>query len=153
MHTANERRRYIVTSSLTGKAYIQNDPRCCHWCLYCICIVFHGLLSELNVNVDIYIALLNHFIMKTFTEDKGSGSPMAYIHPDALQGLYRLGNLRDDVIKWKHKGQWREALIFSSICARINNWVSNGEAGDLRRYRAHYDVTVISISPNVSYSS
>ena len=64
----------------------------------------------------------------------------------------------DDVIKWKHfprywpfvrgihrspvisphKGQWREALMFSLICTRINGWVNNGEAGDLRRHRAHY---------------
>ena len=28
----------------------------------------------------------------------------------------------------------------SLICARINGWVNNGEAGDLRRLRAHYDV-------------
>ena len=69
----------------------------------------------------------------------------------------------DDVIKWKHfprywpfmrgihrspvnspyKGQWRGALIFSLICTRINGWVYNGEAGDLRRHRAHYDVTIM----------
>ena len=69
----------------------------------------------------------------------------------------------DDVIKWKHfprywpfvrgihrspvnsphKGQWRGALMFSLICTRIDGWVNNGEAGDLRRYRAHYDVTVM----------
>ena len=68
----------------------------------------------------------------------------------------------DDVIKWKHfprywpfvrgihrspvnsphKGQWRGALMFSLICARINDWVNNREAGDLRRRRAHYDATV-----------
>ena len=67
----------------------------------------------------------------------------------------------DDVIKWKHfsrywpfvrgihqspvnsphKGQWRGALIFSLICVWINGWLNNGEAGDLRRYRAHYDVS------------
>ena len=39
-----------------------------------------------------------------------------------------------------HKGQWREALMFHLICVWINGWVNNGEAGDLRRYRAHYDV-------------
>ena len=33
--------------------------------------------------------------------------------------------------------------MFSLICARINGGVNNGEAGDLRRYRAHYDVTVM----------
>ena len=69
----------------------------------------------------------------------------------------------DDVIKWKHfprywpfvrgihrspvnsphKGQWRGALMFFYICTRINAWVNNGEAGDLRRHRAHYDVTVM----------
>ena len=69
----------------------------------------------------------------------------------------------DDVIKWKHfprnwpfvrgihrspvnsphKGQWRGALMFSLICVWINNWVNNREAGDLRRYRAHYDVIVM----------
>ena len=65
----------------------------------------------------------------------------------------------DDVINWKHfprdwpfargihrspvksphKGQWRGALMFYLI--RI--WINNREAGDLRPYRAHYDVTVM----------
>ena len=31
----------------------------------------------------------------------------------------------------------------SLICARINDWVNNREAGDLRRYRGHYDVIVM----------
>ena len=31
----------------------------------------------------------------------------------------------------------------SLICVRINGWVSNREAGELRRHRAHYDVTVM----------
>ena len=42
-----------------------------------------------------------------------------------------------------HKGQWRAALMFSLICARINGWVNNREAGDLRRHCAHYDITVM----------
>ena len=44
-----------------------------------------------------------------------------------------------------HKGQWRGALMFSLFCTRINGWVNNGGAGDLRRYRAHYDVNVMII--------
>ena len=63
--------------------------------------------------------------------------------------------IHDDVIKWKHfprywpfvlgihRGQWRGALMFSLICAWINAWVNNLEAGDLRRYRVHYHVTVM----------
>ena len=42
-----------------------------------------------------------------------------------------------------HKGQWRGALMFCLICAWINGWVSNDKAGDLRRHRAHYDVTMM----------
>ena len=42
-----------------------------------------------------------------------------------------------------HKGQWRGAFMFSLICARINGWVNNHEAGDFRRNRAHYDVIVM----------
>ena len=40
-------------------------------------------------------------------------------------------------------GQWRRDLMFSFTCAWINAWVNNGEAGDLRRHRAHYDVTTM----------
>ena len=82
-----------------------------------------------------------------------------------LQSEFRF-NLKsckhDDVIKWKHfprywpvgrgihrspvnsghEGQCR-ALMFSLICARINSWVNNREAGHLRCHRAHYDVTVM----------
>ena len=74
-----------------------------------------------------------------------------------------LNTLHDDVIKWKHfppnwpfvreihrspvnsphKGQWRGALMFSLVCIWINDWVNNREAGDLRCYRAHYDIIVM----------
>ena len=84
-----------------------------------------------------------------------------------LKGLRHLQTqhpaIHDDVIKWRHfprhwpfvrgfhrspvnslhKGQWRGALMFSLICVWINGWVNNREAGDLRRYRAHYKVTVM----------
>ena len=36
--------------------------------------------------------------------------------------------------------------MFSLICARINGWVNNREAGDLTHHRAHYDATVMSTS-------
>ena len=42
-----------------------------------------------------------------------------------------------------HKGQCRDALMISLICVCINGWVNNRGAGDLRRYRAHYDATVM----------
>ena len=42
-----------------------------------------------------------------------------------------------------HKGQWRGTLMLSLICAWINSWVSNREAGDLTIHRVRYDVIVM----------
>ena len=81
----------------------------------------------------------------------------------------RLGH-HDDVIWWKHiprywpfvwgihrspvnsshKGQWRGGSMFSLICAWTNGWANNGDAGNLRPYRAHYDVIVMSLYPKMS---
>ena len=43
------------------------------------------------------------------------------------------------------QGQWREALMFSLICAWANGSVNNRDARDLRRHRAHYDVIVMKL--------
>ena len=58
-------------------------------------------------------------------------------HWPFVRGIHR------SPVNSSHKGQWRGALMFSLICVWINYWVNNREAGDLRRYRAHYDVTVM----------
>ena len=52
----------------------------------------------------------------------------------------------------QHKGQWRGALMFSLICAWMNGWVNYREAGDLRRHRAHHDVTVMDYINNGTYN-
>ena len=77
----------------------------------------------------------------------------------------------DDVIGWKqfprywpfvrgihrspvtspHKGQWRGDFMFSLNWAWINGWVNNGEAGDLRRHRSHYDVTVMDLEVPIRF--
>ena len=74
-----------------------------------------------------------------------------------------IGFYTRDVIEWKHfpryrsfvrgihrspmdfphKGQWHGALMCSLICAWTNDWVNNRDAGDLRRHRVNYDVTVM----------
>ena len=79
----------------------------------------------------------------------------------------------NDVIKWKHfpgywpfvrgiqrspvnsphKGQWRGAWMLSLICAWMNGWVNNREAGDFRRHRAHYDVTVMCVWYAMKYDT
>ena len=97
----------------------------------------------------------------------------AYLHSgDVLKSRWSLhvGVSRrvnhDDVMKWKHfprywpfvrgihrspvnsphKGQWRGALMFSLICVWINSWANNRKAGDLRRYRVLYDVSVMIVT-------
>ena len=42
-----------------------------------------------------------------------------------------------------HKGQWRGALMFSSICVGINCWPNNRDPDDLRCHQAHYEVAVV----------
>ena len=71
-----------------------------------------------------------------------------------LPRRHSVGTPHDDVIQWKHvprywpfvrgihrppvisphEGRWRGALMFSLICAWINDWVNNRETGDLRRH-------------------
>ena len=53
-----------------------------------------------------------------------------------VRGIHRLQ------VNSPHKGQWCGALMFSLIW--MNGWVNNGDTGDLRHCRAHYDVTVMS---------
>ena len=60
-----------------------------------------------------------------------------------VTGLFVRGIHRSPVNSL-HKGQRRGALMFSLICVWTNNCVNNRDAGDLRRHRAHYDVTVMS---------
>ena len=54
-----------------------------------------------------------------------------------VRGIHR------STVNSPHKGQWRGALIYSLICAWINGWVNNRDAGDLRRNCLNYDVTVM----------
>ena len=51
------------------------------------------------------------------------------------------GHRRIPLTKASDAGLW--CIMCSLICAWINGWVNNREAGDLTRHRAHYDVTVM----------
>ena len=55
----------------------------------------------------------------------------------------RLRGIHRSPVNSPHTDQWRGALMFSLICAWTDSWVNNQDAGDLRRHRAHYDVTVM----------
>ena len=122
------------------------------------CAYFLGYTVSTK-NLTYWNILVDHL---NFTGDKSLLKYMLILKLWCWVTAWRV-HPHDDVIKWKHfpryrlfvrgihrspvnslhKGQWRGALMFTLICARINGWVNNGEAGDLRRHRAHYDVTVM----------
>ena len=131
-----------------------------HYYFNCVC----GL--RINVTAKLF---LNHWVLndqiaidvRTRWEDK-----FRYINH-----IYGWMFKHDDVIKWKHlsrcrpfvrkirrssvnspyKGQWREALMFSLICAWTKCWANNRDAGGLKRHRAHYDVTVVRLTHSYGY--
>ena len=59
-------------------------------------------------------------------------------------------NLSNSPVNSPHNGQWRAALMSSLICTWINGSVYHRETVDLRRRRAHYDVTVMMASVYVT---
>ena len=60
-----------------------------------------------------------------------------------VRGIHRSSVNHRSPVNFPHKGQWRGALMFSLICVWTNSWANNGDAGDLRRHCARYDVIVI----------
>ena len=137
------------------------------------CVIWFGILSLsiviLNDHLSVYILNITG-IRRSVTHQL----TLSLCHAWLVKNQVLTAPVRwfiifhDDVIKWKlfprdwpfvrgihrspvnslHKGQWRRALMFSLFCARINGWVNNREAGDLRRHQAHCDVIVMFVTGN-----
>ena len=127
-------------------------------CLYQIMSIHPFLRLRVMADNIWVLALIGNLISDTFQHDDGC----VCVRRWAVFGRF-VEHVHDDVIKWKHfprywpfmrgfhrspvnsphKGQWRGALMFSLICARMNGWVNNREPGDLRRHHSHYHVTVM----------
>ena len=73
-----------------------------------------------------------------------TGQPNGHVIKWKLFPRYRpfVRGIHRSPVNSPQEGQWHRVLMFSLVCAGINGWVNNGEAGDLRRHRAHYDVIV-----------
>ena len=71
------------------------------------------------------------------------------MHDDVIKHLSRYWPFVRGIHRWPmdspHKGQSRRALI----CPWTNGWRNNRDAGDLRRHRAHYDVTIMHVHCSV----
>ena len=126
-------------------------------------LYFFYILWQTQLSWYVFVVIISVYL-KQFAQICALTVKPAIINEDQ-RSYFELtkGNNHDDFIKWKHfprywrfvrgihrspvnslhKGQWCGALMFSLICVWINSWVNNREAGDLRCYRAHYDVIVI----------
>ena len=116
-----------------------SDSECCCCCwLTSLCSI-----ELLTINNDVETIINNDVIRANFyCEDIG-------YHDDVIKWKHFprfwpfVRGIQKSPLKSPHKGQWRGASMFSLICARINGWANNRETGNLRSYRAHYDVTVM----------
>ena len=75
----------------------------------------------------------------------------AIAHDDVIKGKHFprywpfVRGIHRSPVNAPHKCQWRGVLMFYLIGAWTNGWVKKRDAGDLRRHRAHYDVTVTNV--------
>ena len=126
-----------------------------HWVLFWLCQepITIGRLQPLSCCIYFFLNMNINMHFLSFSELNWHRN---------LKYLEILWKTHDDVIKWKHfprywpfvrgihrssvnsphKGQWREALLLSLICAWTNGSANHQNAGDLRLHRAH-DVTVM----------
>ena len=145
-HKENQHSTFVVPWQLASMRYFGNTLKCRH--------------NDFS-NHQLHDCLLNGLFRRRPVNSRTSWL-CAQSHR-LLPSVFTPTGTHDDVIKWKHfprywpfvqgihrspvnsphKGQWRWALMFSFIRARINGWVNNHKAGNLRRYRGHYDVTVM----------
>ena len=128
-------------------------------------ITNHKLFLDMNANLSHRNTSVTVWCVNEYKyRNSYRGNITGLTHTDSIVLIpASINNCHDDLIKWKHflrywsfvrgirrspvnshcKGQWHGALMFSLICAWANGWVSNRDAGNLRRHRANYDVTVI----------
>ena len=140
--------------SIDGRWFpLTKDPPCRKGVSFFHMPVFNPRFMELDLKKQNCLSST----ISTMSVGRPSWGGQGVSRRKAVYWLYLVAH--DDVIKWKHfprywpfhrspvnsprKGQWRGALMFSLICVWINSLVNNREAGDLRLYRAHYDVTVM----------
>ena len=108
-----------------------------------MCVIFMTIWSNRSDVIHLFTVVLVpltcsvvHYFMMT----SSNGHQHFPRYWPFVRGIHR------SPVNSPHKGQWRRALIFYLICAWTNGSVSNRDAGDLRRHRAHYDVILMSYS-------
>ena len=97
--------------------------------------------SSVKKELWLSISTLEHLILTVFI---GTTIPVPYKHDDVINWKHfpRHWPFVRGIHRWPvnspHSGQSRGALIFSSICTWINDWINSRAAVDLRRHRASW---------------
>ena len=107
-----------------------------------------GTLSEVSAQLSLKVLTLETLrnIVDCFVHDDVIKSKHFPRYWPFVRGIHRYP------VNSPHKGQWRGALMFSLNCVWINGWVNNREASDLRRNRAHYEITVMMIFGRLNWN-
>ena len=99
------------------------------------------------VQISLHSVFYNNLRSRRSFWMTSSESPLGMMTPSNGNIFRVLGHLCGEFTgdRWipRTNGQWHGTLMFSLISAWIDGWVNNGEADDLRRYRAYHDVTVM----------
>ena len=121
----------------------------CHWYVRCPQIYLRSLKKSQTWNfktnqirLPIIGDMCSKFDVDFFTYENGHASRRHQMETFSALLALCVGNSLVTGSPLK-KGQWCGALMFYLICAWINGTANNREAGDLRRHRAHYDITVM----------
>ena len=115
-----------------------------------VLLMWLTLISEIVCNIFALVLLVKSSCEKLFSRPSINCSLQGSFDHDVIIKWKRLSRywpfvqrIRRSLVNSPLKGQWRGALMFSLICAWIKGWVNTRKAGDLRRHRAHYDITLL----------
>ena len=107
--------------------------------------IYH--VGPLFISTSTYYILWITFIFGSCHCIWTAATPLNVMMTSSNGNLFRvtgtLWGIHRSPVNFPHKGQCHGALMCSLICSWTNGWVNNRDAGDLRRYCAHYDVIVM----------
>ena len=135
---------FLVDNRIKQKSKGQWEELTVHLGDYASVLCFYGMLP-FSISHIPHIHVIIPSLVQRWSFDRTSVSQASCMMTSWNGNIFRVtvplcGN---SPVNSPHKGQWHRALMFSLICAWINAWVNNREAGVLRRHRVHYDVIVM----------
>ena len=148
---------YIYISCVHPIRYCRNTHT--HIYIYIYAYLYMCVSKVISMWTDVCICIYTHAHIWWYIKDKRNERNM-YCLAMTTKGFesFMMTSSNGNISRvtgplWgEFTGPWWISLTKASdaelwclffICARINHWVKNREAGDLRRHRAHYDDTVM----------